>query len=238
MAPDASMAATYKTLADHLLSRGATVGAPHWVCIAGGPGSGKSTLGAAVAQLVNEQCGEERCVVLPMDGFHYSRAELMALEDQAGLERDTYLKRRGAPWTFDAKLCYQSLSAAKKAGEAVLPTYSREKSDPVPGGVELKRTHSIVLVEGNYLLMNELDEGRWAPCMELWDERWFIKCADPAVQRRRLILRHLETWNEEKAARWGAGEQGAAARADANDVLNMELIADSEQYAERIIESL
>ena len=237
MAPDAAMAATYKTLAEHLLSR-ATGTSPHWVCIAGGPGSGKSTLSAAVAQLVNEQCGEERCVVLPMDGFHYSRAELRALEDAKSLERDTYLKRRGAPWTFDAKLCCESLSAAQRSGAAVLPTYSREKSDPVPGGVELKTSHSIVLVEGNYLLMNGLDEGRWAPCMELWDERWFIKCADPAVQRRRLIQRHLETWNDEKASRWGAGEQGAAARADANDVLNMELIAASEREAERIIESL
>ena len=69
----------------------------------------------------------------------------------------------------------------------------------------------------------------------LWDERWFIRCTDPAAQRQRLIYRHLETWNEEKTQRWGPGEEGAAARADANDVLNMELIAPCEAFADRVI---
>ena len=79
---------------------------------------------------------------------------------------------------------------------------------------------------------------RWAPLDALWDERWFLRCRDPALQRRRLVLRHLETWSDEKAARWGAGEEGAAKRADANDVLNMELIAPCEEYAERVIDSM
>ena len=77
--PDAAMLPTYKALAQHLLNRETSENA-HWVCIAGGPGSGKSTLGAAVAQMVNEELGEERAVVLPMDGFHYSRAELRGAE--------------------------------------------------------------------------------------------------------------------------------------------------------------
>ena len=93
-----------------------------------------------------------------------------------------------------------------------------------------------MLLEGNYLLMRQ--DPRWAPLDALWDERWFIKCADAAAQRQRLILRHYETWNDEKSARWGAGLDGAAARADANDVLNMELIAPSEAYAELVIESV
>ena len=235
-AVDDAMRPTYKDLAAQLLARDAADGAPHWVCLAGGPGSGKSTLSAAVVSLINEEAGTERAVVLPMDGFHYSRAELQQLEDENGLERDTYLKRRGSPWTFDAQLCYESLAAAKRAGEATLPTYSRVKSDPVPGGVELKTGHDIVIVEGNYLLMRH--DPRWAPLDALWDERWFLRCRDPALQRRRLVLRHLETWSDEKAARWGAGEEGAAKRADANDVLNMELIAPCEEYAERVIDSM
>lgn len=84
----------------------------------------------------------------------------------------------------------------------------------------------------------EHDGGRWQPLDALWDERWFIRCADAAVQRQRLISRHLETWNDEKAQRWGEGALGAAARADANDVLNMELIKPCEAYADRVIESL
>ena len=72
----------------------------------------------------------------------------------------------------------------------------------------------------------------------MWDERWYIQCASADEQRRRLISRHLETWNDEKAARWSAGEAGAAARADANDVLNMQLIAPSAQFADLTVESL
>ena len=145
LAVDHAMVPTYRALADELLRRPANAQQPHWVCVAGGPGSGKSTLTEAVAALVNEAAGKERAVVLPMDGFHYSRAELRELDPP---DAASYLPRRGAPWTFDAKACYDCLAAAKKMGEATLPTYSRVKSDPVPGGVKLLRSHDIVLVEG------------------------------------------------------------------------------------------
>ena len=232
MSVDAGMHSMYDSLAAQLRSRLQDASAPPlWVCIAGGPGSGKSTLAAAVAERLNAD-DPGCCVVLPMDGFHYSRAQLCELDPP---DAASFLPRRGAPWTFDAEGCYTCLSAAKHNGKAVLPTYSRVLSDPVPDGVKLLSTHRCVLVEGNYLLLK--DDPRWAPLDELWDVRWFIKCSDAAGQRRRLILRHLETWNDEKEKRWGPGETGATARADANDVLNMELIASSEQWADMIIES-
>jgi len=234
---DASMRSTYQSLAKHLLATCANREAPYWVCIAGGPGSGKSTLAAAVAELVNAESPseEEICCVLPMDGFHYSRAELRRLDPP---DAASWLPRRGSPWTFDAEACYVQFAAAKAAGEASLPSYSRVASDPVDDAVQLRRYHKIVLVEGNYLLGAAGEEDRWAPLNTLWDERWFIRCANSAAQRRRLILRHLETWNNAKSAQWGPGEEGAAARADANDVLNMELIAPMEAKAERVIESV
>ena len=83
-------------------------------------------------------------------------------------------------------LC-KELRAAKQQGAASLPVYSRERSDPVPDGVVLERTHRCVLVEGNYLLMRA--DPRWQPLDELWDERWFVACADREEQRRRLIAR-------------------------------------------------
>lgn len=232
--PDAAMHGVYDRLSSRLVTQlqSKADAPPWWVCIAGGPGSGKSTLAAAVAERVNKQV-PGACVVLPMDGFHYSREELRALDPP---DAPNYLPRRGAPWTFDAEKCCSMLTAARDTGEAVLPTYSRSLSDPVPGGVRLERSHKIVLVEGNYLLM--LHDPRWEPLNSLWDDRWFIKCADVRAQRSRLIARHLETWNEEKAARWGEGEQGAAARADANDVLNMELIEVCEKHASEVIESI
>ena len=229
---DVAMHATYDRLATRLLTKLETADrTPWWVGIGGGPGSGKSTLAEAVAVRVNAKAPGS-CVVLPMDGFHYSRAELKNLDPP---DAASYMPRRGAPWTFDAEACYEAFKAAKAAGEGVLPTYSRELSDPVPDGVRLELSHKLVLVEGNYLLMQH--DPRWKPLDDLWDERWFVKCVDRAAQRRRLIVRHLETWNDEKAKRWGVGEEGAAARADANDVLNMDLIAVSEQFADEVIDS-
>jgi pantothenate kinase len=231
------MAATYDRLAARLLDRLSMIpnvdGRTWWVGIAGGPGAGKSTLAEAVCARVNKAAGAEISVVLPMDGFHYSRARLRELDPP---DAAAYLPRRGALWTFDAELLCAALARAKSTGEASLPTYSRVLSDPVPGGVELRKIHRCVLVEGNYLLMKQ--DTKWAPLMELWDETWFVSCQSEAEQRRRLIARHLETWNEEKARRWGEGEAGAAARADANDVKNMRLIAPCAQHADLQIDSV
>ncbi|KAL1518759.1 hypothetical protein AB1Y20_003043 [Prymnesium parvum] len=232
LAHDAKMLPTYDRLAARLTERMARAPAdrPLWIGIAGGPGAGKSTLAAAVSARVNEARGTDASVVLPMDGFHYSRAQLRQLDPP---DASSYLPRRGAPWTFDAEGLCAALSSAKRLGHASLPV--RELSDPVPDGVRLLPTHRCVLVEGNYLLM--FDDPRWAPLAELWDEKWFVACTDAAEQRRRLIQRHLETWNDEKALRWGPGEAGAAARADANDVKNMQMIASSSKYADLVIES-
>lgn len=144
---DSKMGPTYSSLATHLLNvhEQKTTTRQHWVAIAGGPGSGKSTLAAAVATAVNEQAGKPLCVVLPMDGFHYSRAELKKLDPPNAAE---FLPRRGAPWTFDADRCYRAFAAAKRDGVASLPTYSREISDPVSDGVTLTEQNELVLVEG------------------------------------------------------------------------------------------
>eukprot|EP00967_Tisochrysis_lutea_P154200 scaffold305807_cov36-Tisochrysis_lutea.AAC.1 len=234
-AVDSRMASTYDSLSQRLLARLARLeeGEAWWVGIAGGPGAGKSTLAAAVCERINAAAGSEVSVVIPMDGFHYSRERLCELDPP---DASAYLPRRGAPWTFDAESLCNALTAAKAVGEAVLPTYSRVLSDPVSGGAELKRCHRLILVEGNYLLM--LHDPRWAPLKTLWNETWFISCASAAEQRKRLVARHLETWNDEKAKRWGEGEAGAAARADANDVLNMQLIMPCKEHADVLIESL
>ena len=144
---DSAMMPTYETLASHLLNvrKTLTPGTQHWVCIAGGPGSGKSTLSEGVAALINKEAGAEVCVVLPMDGFHYTRQKLAELDPP---DASAFMPRRGSPWTFDAEGCYECFAAAKRDRNAILPTYSREISDPVPGGVQLKESHDIVLAEG------------------------------------------------------------------------------------------
>ena len=63
-------------LADRCAVLAAASGRRIVVGLAGGPGSGKSTLAVRVAEVLTER--GVPAAVLPMDGFHYTRAELAA----------------------------------------------------------------------------------------------------------------------------------------------------------------
>jgi pantothenate kinase len=199
----------------------------YWVAIAGGPGSGKTTIAHEVSECLNRM--EPNCsIVIPMDGFHYAKSRLKQL-DPSGL----LLQQRGSPWTFDAELCLQLLSDAKEKEYGSFPSYDRNISDPVWERIHLLPEHKFVLIEGLYLLWK--DDTRWEPLQKLWDEKWFVKVPSDAIQRQRLIQRSLRTWYQSKAEIWGEGEVGAAARVDQNDVPNMNLVAACEAYADIVI---
>ena len=263
---DELMIDTYNKLATRLMDRYEKDAASNslrnnqlFVCIAGGPGSGKSTLATAVVQLLNEQmkmiqteaddgtngdnaaAAAAAAVVLPMDGFHYSRSQLQSMGESPDVEYnyEQLLARRGSPWTFDAEGCIEAFTNARTNGQANLPIYSRLKSDPVENGVQLHPETKIVLLEGNYLLA--WDDERWLPLQtnKVFDETWYIACKSLEEQRERLVNRHLETWSEEKTNMWGEGSTGAGAKADANDMLNLEWIEEmSRKYADFVIESV
>jgi len=122
-----------------------------WCAITGGPGAGKSTLAAAVSRLCNDVYGIS-ATVIPMDGYHYSKADLRRLDPPNASD---FFPRRGSPHTFDAERFVTELSTARKLKTASLPVYSRDLSDPVPNGVHLKPTNRVVFVEGNYLLLGQ-----------------------------------------------------------------------------------
>lgn len=256
---DELMLETYDKLASRLISRYEQGVASNslknnqlFVCIAGGPGSGKSTLATAIVERINKQMQNNvaenengsaaaSAVVLPMDGFHYSRSELQSMGNSPDNEYnyEELLARRGAPWTFDAEGCIDAFTKARQIGQASLPIYSRKKSDPVPDGVQLQSNTKIVLLEGNYLLA--WDDERWEPLQSnnVFDETWYIACKSLEEQRERLVKRHLETWSDEKTKMWGEGAKGAGAKADANDMLNLEWIEKmSRHYADLVIESV
>jgi len=260
---DAAMFNEYSKLCRDLIDAhySPSGGSQKWIAVAGGPGSGKSTLTAAVVQMVNDECrkkgaDKDACVCLPMDGFHFSRAELQKIaEKNPSVTFEQLIARRGAPWTFNVDGLVSSLQVAKEKGEGLLPTYSRQKSDPVwEPAIQLQQHHQIVLVEGNYLLnwdtslganFKGQEEGRclqaaatWGSLEPLFDETWFIRCESLEKQRQRLIFRHLETWTEEKTRLFGEGEAGAAKKADTNDVLNAAFVAMHAKFASREIVSV
>ncbi|KAL7485140.1 hypothetical protein ACHAW6_010743 [Cyclotella cf. meneghiniana] len=244
LADDNNMLSTYDSLSARLIKKHQS----HsnnlrnnqlFVGIAGGPGSGKSTLAHAVANRINSRMNDAKAAaVLPMDGFHYTRSRLRSMGDSPSIPYtfEELIARRGAPWTFDAEGCIAAFKEARRKGEASLPVYCRDKSDPIPDGVTLWKETKIVLLEGNYLLA--WDDERWAPLREVFDECWYVACKSLQEQRRRLVHRHLETWTEEKTKMWGEGEEGAGKKADSNDMPNAEWVEKmSRKFADLVVES-
>ena len=108
------------------------------VAVAGAPGSGKSTLAEAlVAQVPG-------AVMLPMDGFHLDNRIL----DARGLRA-----RKGAPETFDAEGFVALLDRVRAGGEVVFPVFDRDRDLAVAGEGVIDAATRLVVVEGNYLLL-------------------------------------------------------------------------------------
>jgi len=149
------------------------------VGIAGGPGSGKSTLAADVIGLLNDRIDGSAARV-PMDGFHMKQAKLEAEELEA---------HKGAPQTFEADAFVQLLKTLKSARSPVsVPGYSRRIEDVVPNAFTIAGNVPILVVEGNYLL---LDTPPWNEIPGILDLSFFLHVS-PDVTRARLLRRHAE----------------------------------------------
>lgn len=158
--------------------------------ITGPPGSGKSALAEQLAVALSPDA-----VVVPMDGFHLSNAEL----DRLG-RRD----RKGAPDTFDADGYATLLHRLRVRHEAVVfaPAFDRAIEEPVAGAIPVAREVPLVITEGNYLL---LQQNGWATLARLLDEVWYLEI-DDEVRLERLVARHINHgWSEARARAWATG---------------------------------
>ncbi len=179
---------------DALIARGERV----LLGLAGPPGSGKSTLTAAL----HGARPAHTCVV-PMDGFHLAQAEL---------ERLGRADRKGAPDTFDAAGYVALLDRlrAPQPGEVVYaPEFRRAIEEPVAGALPVPAEVPVVITEGNYLL---LDDGPWAGVLPRLDACWYV-AVDDALRLERLIARHVAFGRSPQAAReWVMRSDEANAR--------------------------
>lgn len=143
--------------------------------LAGSPGVGKST----VAQTLAGRLGD-RSVVLGMDGFHLASRTLTDL----GLSNV-----KGAPQTFDAEGFVALLVRIRGQSEGTVvhaPAYDRQLGEPIANAVPVTVDHSVVIVEGNYLLL----DGPWAGVKETLDITVHLRL-DPSIRVERLIARHI-----------------------------------------------
>ena len=165
--------------------------------IAGAPGAGKSTVAAAVVQALGD-----RAVLVPMDGFHLADPVLSDLG-----RRD----RKGAPDTFDAAGFVHLLRRLRDRCDDVVyaPVFVREEEQAVAGALPVPKDVPLVVVEGNYLL---LDEGPFAQVRGLLTQAWYLD-VDPATRVERLVARHVRHGRTPSAAeRWVADTDEPNAR--------------------------
>lgn len=164
--------------------------------ITGSPGSGKSTLTERLAR-------ELDAVVVPMDGFHLTNRQL----DERGLRAV-----KGAPHTFDAERFVTAVRDIRRADADVwLPDFDRVADEPRPKRVRVEASASIVIVEGNYLL---LESAPWFDLRGLFDAVVHLDI-ETALRVERLIERHV---------RFGKTPADAAAFVQASDETNAALV--------------
>ncbi len=180
-AKDATIAETYKARLKALKNGGGR----KILGIVGPPGCGKSTLAAALLDLLGDEA-----VAVPMDGYHLANVELARL-GRAG--------RKGAEDTFDSAGYVSLLRRLKEqqSNEIVYaPEFRREIEEPIANAIPVFPETQLVITEGNYLL---LDHGHWAGISELLDEIWYVDI-DHSVRRERLVRRHMHFGRSQSAA--------------------------------------
>jgi len=164
------------------------------VAITGIPGSGKSTLSAAIAERI------PKTVVMPMDGYHWPRKQLS----------DQDMKRRGAPHTFDYQSLSEDLKSLRQNHEGLFPAFDHSAKDPQADAICVSSDAALVLVEGNYLLLNEWQLG------SLFDFTVFVD-SDLKVAMERVVDRLCECGI-------CPTREEALQQMQSNDLLNAQLI--------------
>lgn len=201
-------------LVPHILAMESTAHRRIAVGLAGGPGTGKSTLAAELVTMLNATHPSSAALV-PMDGFHMKHAKL------EGLGQADY---KGAPHTFEGAEFVSFLHRLKGATEAVSgPGYSRKIEDTIENAFTIQPEVKVLVVEGNYLL---LTEGPWAGVRALLDYAVFVDVLRDLVKQR-LLKRHAEEglFTEERNR----------AHIERNDLPNYDLVSLSRDRADVII---
>jgi pantothenate kinase len=191
-----------------------------------GPGAaGKSVFALLLERLYNampDRAG--RAAVCPLDGFHYPNAYLDSHTQVDGQGRAVPLRSvKGSPPSFDVGAFIDTLRGLRSGGAVEAPRYDRRLHEPVPGGIRIGRGDRVVLVEGNYLL---LDEGRWGEVAGLLDVRLFL--AQPLEVVREAMV--------ERFVSGGRTEQDARAYYERVDRRNFEVIMATIGRADLILE--
>lgn len=181
-----------------------TGGARCIIALAGPPGSGKGVLCELWSQLADKM--DLSLVAVSLDGFHFPNAYLT----QRGLA-----DVKGAPETFDVRSMTIAMAQARAGTPAQWPRYDRNLHEPVPDGPEIT-DQNILVVEGNYLL---LDEPHWASARRYADLTVRV-WTDRSTLEDRIVARHMRggMTREEAREKFAASDLKNILRVDEHSI--------------------
>ncbi len=164
------------------------------VMLAAPPGAGKSTLLSFLEALCRERADLRPIQTIGMDGFHRRQEYLQSHFVSRDGKQVRMVDIKGAPVTFDLERLTAGVRQVASGAVCGWPAYDRLLHNPVEDAVRIDG--DIVLLEGNYLL---LDEDGWRELSAYADYTVSVR-ADEDMLRRRLIDRRIKTGVEREAA--------------------------------------
>ncbi len=187
----------------------------YFLGITGCPAAGKSMLARNLTDEINFRTGDDLAAVVPMDGFHLPNNILKqrALSDI-----------KGAPETFDADSFAELINRLHEFPDRSImcPAYDRKIHDPVENSITILPCNQLIIVEGNYLLLNI---SPWNAIRTKMNEVWYIDTPLKTVKER-LLHRHIAG---------GAGKDKAERKVISVDLPNAVLVKKTLLAADKVV---
>ena len=195
-------------LLEKLTAMQRTAGRRILVLLAAPPGAGKSTLASFLERLSRERAGLCPVQAVGMDGFHRRQEYLLSHMTEREGKTIRMVEIKGAPVTFDLEKLLSALRRVAAGEVCGWPVYDRLLHNPVEDALTVDG--EIVLLEGNYLL---LDEEGWRDLAAYADYTVSVSAGEELL-RNRLIDRKIHT---------GVAADAAVRFVDYSDMPNVRL---------------
>ena len=188
----------------------------YFLGITGCPAAGKSVLAKKLTDEINLRIRDDLAAVVPMDGFHLPNSIL---------KERSLAKVKGAPETFDADSFVGLINRLHEFPDRniMCPAYDRKTHNPIENSITIKPCNRLIIVEGNYLLLNTHP---WNTIRTKMDEVWYIDTPLKTIKER-LLYRHISG---------GAGKEEAERKVASVDLPNAELIKKTLSFADKIVD--
>jgi|ERR1017187_2099990 pantothenate kinase len=188
------------------------------VGIAGPTGAGKSVVAVLFKELAKQARLSFAFESITIDAYHYANSFL----NSHFSEGEPLKKVKGRFDTYAVQKLASDVQRFCSGQKVAFPIYSRKLHDPVENGVVVEAKHSLLIVEGLWLLY---DQGGWETIGSLLDFSFFID-SEKEKAKEPVIKRHMAG---------GRTFEDASRHYELVDGKNSDLVLTTKPRADRVI---